>query len=66
MRQAKHADNFCPAAAVVDPTTYEIEGPADKSRASFELWVNDLATKYPDLKMRYELLLECWEHYTPK
>lgn len=64
LQKRQSPEAYCPSAAIVDPEDYVIKGPADKSRASFELWVNELAVKYPDLKMRYALLLDCWTFYS--
>lgn len=63
LRTKPSPDKFCASAAIVDPAAYEIDGPTDNSRAAFERWVNELAVKYPDLKNRYSMLLECWTFY---
>ena len=65
--QKRHTDSmFCPSSAIVDVEFYKIEGPADNSRASVDVWINDLATKYPDLLMRYDQLQECWLYYSSR
>lgn len=62
-QKRQNANAFCPSSALVEMEEYTIEGPADKSRRAFELWVNDLATKYPKLYLAQSQLQECWKHY---
>lgn len=51
----------CPESAFVDIQKYEIDGPKDS--ADFLRFVTELAKKYPNLKIAYTDLYNCWVHY---
>lgn len=61
IKAASIAPPVCPSTAFIDPKDYELTAPIDDSEKEFKRFVIDMATKYPNLKLSYQDLRECWE-----
>lgn len=62
LRNKPTSDTYiCPSTAFIVLKDYEINGPKDNQ--DLPRYINEMAKKYPNLKIAYSDLYKCWVHY---